>query len=206
MIAETTSPLAIIVLAAGTSSRMGEANKLLTSLHGSSLISHALRACQESKSGAIYTITGYQASAITELAARYEAQALYHEAYDKGLGTSLAFALTQLAEHYDNLMVMLGDMPYITSDIITKIAQAHLALPTPEAHITRPSFDGRHGHPVIWGRAHFAKLATLSGDSGGQALIDKQALHIVPITLAEAQQHPLKDFDMPADFNQADCE
>ena len=34
-----------------------------------------------------------------------------------------------------------------------------------------PAWQGRRGHPVRWGRAHFPALMALSGDVGGKAVL-----------------------------------
>ncbi len=69
------------------------------------------------------------------------------------------------------MLVALGDMPFVKSDLIEALIAAHQGLADSQSRITLPSFDGRRGNPVIWGRSFFEELASLSGDTGGRALL-----------------------------------
>ena len=193
-------PLAILILAAGRSRRMGKDNKLCHLLKDKPLLQHSLEACHQAAIAPCFVVTGYDAAPITALANRFEMPCLYHQAHDKGMGTSIAYGISQLAGRFDQIMIMLGDMPFVTPDHITALYQAHCTLANPQERISRPLYDGKAGHPVIWGRHFFDALAKLDGDIGGQSLITQTTCHLVPLSYDRKAPLPATVFDQPDDF------
>lgn len=198
--------LAIIICAAGQSTRMGGQNKLLTPLAGAPLLRHSLQAFCAAKAAPLYLVTGHEADKVQSLAAdvtkamSFDIACLYNPDFAKGMGTSIACAVRQLSDHYDSVMIALGDTPHITAPIITKLIASHHRLAAHHSRITRPLYNGRPGHPVIWGRDYLAALSTLSGDKGGQSLMTKQALSLVPFDSDNSLPNPADDYDIIADF------
>ena len=64
----------------------------------------------------------------------------------------------------DGLLVMPGDMPLIDSEVIERVVEVFSAEPHPL--ITAPVFQGRRGHPVIFGRTLFQDLLALDHAKG----------------------------------------
>jgi molybdenum cofactor cytidylyltransferase len=62
-----------------------------------------------------------------------------------------------------------------------------------------PRWRGERGHPVLFGRAHFAALEALNGDRGAASLLREHPVHWVEV------EDPgiLQDIDRPADLAQA---
>ena len=83
------------------------------------------------------------------------------------MASSLAAGVTALPPDSDGVFVFLGDMPLIPPDVPVALAEA-LAR---GAGAAAPAFEGRRGHPVLFGRASFPALAKLSGDDGARAVL-----------------------------------
>jgi CTP:molybdopterin cytidylyltransferase MocA len=160
-----------ILLAAGSARRMGE-DKLLADLGGKPLIRHAIDAIAQARlAGPIVAVR--PGGAVTGL---IEGRGRIVEVADhaEGMGRSLAAAIRKAPLDWMAAIVCLADMPFVRP--LTLVALAREA----EAKvIVRPTFEGRPGNPVLWGRSHFARLGKLSGDQGGRALFERYPVELL---------------------------
>ncbi len=110
-----------------------------------------------------------------------------------GQGTSLAFGV-RVTGGSTGWLVALADMPYIEPSTAQAVADRLRA----GALIVAPSFDGRRGHPVGFGRALGPQLGALTGDAGALALIKahRHLLTLVPCSDAGV----IADVDLPSDI------
>ncbi|NBC31951.1 MAG: NTP transferase domain-containing protein [Alphaproteobacteria bacterium] len=161
--------LAALVLAAGRSRRMGEPNKLLADLGGKPLVAWAVDAALACRADPVIVVTGHQAAAI---AAALEARPIrLAEAPDfaAGLSASLRAGLEAVPPEAEGAIILLGDMPRITAGLIERLIAAFD--PAAGRTIVAPTFRGRRGHPVLWGRRFFPEMKNLSGDRGARDLL-----------------------------------
>jgi molybdenum cofactor cytidylyltransferase len=85
----------------------------------------------------------------------------------EGMGASLRTAIQALSPDSDGVFVFLGDMPCAPPGLADALARARV----PGIDAVAPRFEGRRGHPVLFGRACFPALLALSGDVGARALL-----------------------------------
>ena len=110
----------------------------------------------------------------------------------------LKAALSNMDDTYSDLLVMLGDLPDVKSDQINRIIEEHILANDSKSTITIPTFQGKNGNPVIWGRAFFHDLSCLEGDTGGRLLFSE---HPAAINIVEMQDPSvITDIDTPIDF------
>lgn len=88
-----------------------------------------------------------------------------------GLGASLSEAMTTLSQDHElqeieAVAIALGDMPCIHQDTLLTLQRF-----ATRNTIVRPCFEGRKGHPVIFGRKMWPALQSLSGVLGAKAVI-----------------------------------
>jgi molybdenum cofactor cytidylyltransferase len=108
------------------------------------------------------------------------------------LASSLGAGLARLPRDADGAVVMLADMPFVSSAIIDRIVDAFSA-----GKIIVPTFEGRRGNPVLWPRELFPSLHRLAGDVGSRTLFDAHRTSIVEIPMGTAVT---VDVDTPRDF------
>ncbi|KKC26399.1 nucleotidyltransferase family protein [Sphingomonas sp. SRS2] len=162
-----------ILLAAGSARRMGE-DKLLADLYGKALILHAFDAI----------IAAGLANPIVAVAPNspviplIEGRATPVEVADHalGMGHSLAAAVRAAPSDWTAAIICLGDMPFVQPDTLIQLAGD-----ADEGGILQPVFEGRPGNPLLWGRAHFARLANLTGDQGGRTLLQDYRATLVEV-------------------------
>jgi molybdenum cofactor cytidylyltransferase len=118
--------------------------------------------------------------------------------WQEGQASSLKAALNTLDDTYSDLLIMLGDLPGVKSRHINRVIEEHLLTNNRRSKITIPSFNGKKGNPVIWGRSFFPDLSNLEGDVGGRALFKH---HPAAINLLDMDDPAVvTDTDTPEDF------
>jgi molybdenum cofactor cytidylyltransferase len=170
----TTEPnIAAIVLAAGRSTRMGEANKLLADIGGTPMVRGVVEAALASKARPILVVTGHQAASVRAALGGLDVTFVDNPDYAVGLSSSLKAGIRAVPGDCDGALVLLGDMPRITAAHLDNLIAAFRA--EPGSVISVPTHDGRRGNPVLWPRAHFAEMLQLEGDAGAKRLLAAHA-------------------------------
>ncbi|MHA1190427.1 MAG: nucleotidyltransferase family protein [Alphaproteobacteria bacterium] len=184
-----------IILAAGSARRMGGSNKLLARFNGVPLVRRVVEAAIGSSASPVVVVTGARADAVTVALNRLDVQIAHNAAHETGMASSLAIGIGAVAlwpETIDGALIVLADMPHITTTILDQIISAFD--PAGGKTIIVPTSDGKRGNPVLWGRTHFAALAQLTGDTGARHLI---AQHPDAIAFVEVGEAVAIDVDTP---------
>lgn len=182
--------IAGIILAAGTSSRMGR-NKLVENIRGKPLVRHAADAALASRLDPVLVVTGHEAARIGAALNGAPVTLVHNSAYREGLSTSLRSGIAAVPADCDGAMVLLGDMPGISSALIDRLIAAFD--PAAERAICVAVAGGRRGHPVLWPRVFFGKIAALAGDKGARDLLEAHAGQSLEIEAGD--DAPLTDID-----------
>ncbi|MCP4472868.1 MAG: NTP transferase domain-containing protein [Gammaproteobacteria bacterium] len=170
---ERLDAVAAVVLAAGSSRRMGSENKLLAELSGKPVISHVVDATLASRVNQVIVVTGHQADRIRATLQGSEVQFVHNPHFPEGLSRSLHTGLGAVPTDVAGAIFCLGDMPLITAQVIDLLIEQFHA--QGGEVICVPVIDGRRGNPVLWPRAFFSELLDLSGDAGARQLFARHA-------------------------------
>ena len=179
-----TAPAPVIeglLLAAGSSRRMGAANKLLADIGGRPMVRRIAEAMATSRLDRVTVVLGHEAEAVAGALEGLDLAQTVNPDHADGLSTSLRCGLDHLGGNAGAVLVALGDMPFVGREVIDALALHHLAAGTPAEAITLPEVGGRRGNPVIWGRAFFDELKGITGDTGGRALLYAHPAAINPL-------------------------
>ena len=179
----------VIVLAAGASSRMGGAHKLLADWAGKPLIVHVVDAIAAAGLPPPIIVLGNRADAIRAAVANRVATFVTAKDCALGLAHSLRAGLAAAPGAWDAVLICLGDMPRIDAALLRALAAA-------PGDVAVPVWAGKRGNPVRWSRRHFAALMAIEGDIGGKALL--AALAVPPTEVPAASDAALDDIDTPA--------
>lgn len=167
--------LAAILLAAGSSRRYGDANKLLVKIDGTPLIMRVTTALLGAQLGQIIVVTGHQAAALEQTLrpASPALQFVHNPQHHDGMGGSIATGVAALHPDMQGVLIAQGDMPDVDTALIGALCQRFMDGGCD--HVVVPWLgEGRQGNPVIWPRRLFAKLGALSGDQGAKPLIQAE--------------------------------
>ena len=150
---------------------MGTDNKLLLPVNnGLTMISWIAQTYLKSEINKLIVITGFQEKAVQEALLGLDVEFIYNPHYETGQASSVSAGIESLAEQWDSALIGLGDMPFVTTDLINRLIESHHLLPKSDIRITLPLLDGKRSNPVIWGRAFFDELRDISGDQGGRQI------------------------------------
>jgi molybdenum cofactor cytidylyltransferase len=158
-----------VLLAGGTSTRFGEANKLLAELDGEPLVRRAARTLLDADLSGVVAVLGYEADAVGTALDGLDLRVVRNRDYEEGLSTSVARGVAAAREADADAAVFLpGDMPGVDPATVGLLVDAYRAgLGTALA----ASYDGRRGNPVLFDRRHFEALLAVEGDVGGRPVL-----------------------------------
>lgn len=192
----TSSParLIAVILAAGSSRRFGDV-KQLVAIDGLPMVRRAVISAGAAGADALVLVAGRDAAAVHHAADA--AFLIVNEHYEDGMGTSIAIAARTLGPVADALMFCLADQPGIPAQHYAALARAWDGS---GGAVIATAFDKSVGPPVLFGRAHFDRLAALDGDVGARALLREAGDSLATIRCDEAAI----DIDRPADLERLD--
>ena len=168
--------ISAIILAAGQSTRFADGHKLLAQHGGLPLIRRVAAEVAAAPCDEIIIITAAGGDAVVAAAgAGRWRNVIAHDA-ERGLSASLQAGIQALSSDCDGALIVLADMPLVTSAMVARLCATFRAADGKKIVFPqRP--DGRQGHPVLWPRTMFPDLMQLSGDGGGKDLITAQREH-----------------------------
>jgi CTP:molybdopterin cytidylyltransferase MocA/xanthine/CO dehydrogenase XdhC/CoxF family maturation factor len=184
--------IAAIVLAAGTSSRMGR-NKLIELVRGKPLIRQAVDAALASQLNPVLVVTGHEADKISVALNGAPLTIVHNDKFSEGLSASIRAGIAAVPEDCEGAMILLGDMPDISPALIDRLIAAFD--PAGGHAICVATAGDRHGHPVLWARPFFPKIMSLKGDRGARDLLEAHAHQIIEIDTGD--DAPVADIDTP---------
>jgi len=161
--------VAVIVLAAGRGTRFGGEPKLLAPFNAKAVIRHVVEAAVGSAGGPVIVVTGHRHHDVEAELHDLPVQTVHNAAFGEGLSTSLKVGFTALPPHSEGTMIVLGDMPLVTSALIDSLLQTWNRMNRPAALV--PTMNARRGNPVVLSRALGNLIAQLSGDVGAGPIL-----------------------------------
>lgn len=193
--------LAVLILAAGRSTRMGRSKPLLPHghSHGQTFVGHLADAARTAGLQPIFVVGRPEDTDLKAEAERHGATFIENPAAERGQLSSLqAGVAALLAAHGPRLeavMVMPVDVPLIGSAALERLATAAR---TSTAAILRATHAGRHGHPVIFKRSVFEELRVADPDVGARAVVRADARRVEDVEVEDAGV--TIDVDTPDDY------
>jgi molybdenum cofactor cytidylyltransferase len=186
--------IAAVVMAAGRSSRMAPANKLLTDVDGRLMVQRAVDAALASQARPIVVVTGHDGGRVRDALAGRSVEFIDNPDFAGGLSTSVRAGLAWLAgKDVDGAVFMLGDMPLVSAAHIDRLIAAFN--PVESRAICVPTHKGKRGNPVLWAAKFFSEMRALEGDKGARPLFREHADQVCEVEMPD--DGVLVDIDTP---------
>jgi molybdenum cofactor cytidylyltransferase len=169
--------VAVVVLAAGGSRRLGTPKQLLP-FRGRTLLRHAVEVAVEAASAptagesvddpAVVVVLGAEAERLRAELRGLPVVVVVNAEWATGVGSSVRTGL-QAAGEVPGCLFVAADQPFVTADLL----RGMLALFHGGAPIVACAYAGTLGVPALFGRAYFGELAGLEGDAGAKRIIER---------------------------------
>ena len=173
--------VAIVLLAAGRSSRMGGPNKLMALFDGKPLVRRTAERALASKASGTIVVTGHQRERVRAALPGLDVTFADNPDFADGLSTSLKAGIAYLPEDTAGAMIVLGDMPGIESDDLDRLIDAFRK--AGGSSVVRASHQGKRGNPVLLPRSLFPATAHLEGDTGARHLVEAEGLDVIDVEI-----------------------
>jgi molybdenum cofactor cytidylyltransferase len=183
-----------IVLAAGTSSRLGRPKQLLD-LGGTPLLQHVLDAAERAPVDEVILVLGHRWDAIAAvLRLGSRTRTVINHDYDAGQSGSLRAGLMAANVRSEGALVLLGDQPLVRADAVAAVVTAYRSGAGP---IVQASYEGRPAHPTLLDRSLWPELIAGTGDEGARSMLERYPGRRV---LVEMGGTPPVDVDTEGDY------
>jgi molybdenum cofactor cytidylyltransferase len=195
---ERVTRVAVIVLAAGGSTRMGEPKQLLR-FDGESLVRRAAKTALASRCAAVFVVVGAHAAAVAHELDGLALTLVENARWQEGMGSSIRAgveAVTAAEASFDAVLVMLADQPAVTATLLNRLIAASA---TASAGLVGCEYAGTIGAPALFARRHFEALRGLTGDHGGKVVLAAHADAVVRIAFPRGAV----DVDTRDDYDRA---
>ncbi len=159
---------AIIILAAGNSSRLGSPKQLLE-VHGQKLLTHVVRQACDSKADDVYVVLGSGADVLSQLIKNYRVEIIVNEDWENGMGSSLKAGIGEIQKQseYDAIIISVCDQPFLTSAIFNQL----LDQSEDQEIIASAYSNGSFGPPTLFRKSQFTRLMTIKDAVGAKSVI-----------------------------------
>ncbi|MBC7851237.1 MAG: nucleotidyltransferase family protein [Chitinophagaceae bacterium] len=160
--------IAVVLLAAGSSSRLGQPKQDLL-FEGDTLFNNALAAAIEATNHVVVVLGSWEPWKEIESSVHV----IVNDNWEDGMGSSIAIGMKEcqrLMPGIDAVIFMVCDQPYLTADVLNGLIEKFNESSAP---IVVSEYDGTVGTPALFKSVIFAELANLHGDGGAKSIIAK---------------------------------
>ncbi len=199
MPAERSGAVAGVVLAAGSSTRMGR-NKLFFELDGETLIRRVVRRAIDAGLDPVLVVVGHEgARARTELAG-LPCTPVDNPHHALGINRSLRTGISHVPERARAAVVMLADMPFVTSSMVATLVARYRGSAAP---LVISAYGAVNAPPMLYDRALFPELQRMEGEGCGRQVVRRHRHEAVALSWPSAA---LQDIDVPEDYERIRAE
>ncbi len=177
----TSSRTAILILAAGSSSRLGLPKQLLQ-LDGRSLLRRITETALGFHPAEVLVVLGFESDRMKHELDDLPVRMILNPAWQEGIASSIRCGIGALPRSVEAALVTLCDQPFIPSSHLMQLITAC----SPEHPIAATAYEPSPSVPACFSRSVFPELVGLSGDSGAKRIIGKHLREVTAISCPEA--------------------
>jgi molybdenum cofactor cytidylyltransferase len=185
----------VLLLAAGSSSRMGQPKQLLP-WGNSTLIEYQILKLLKT-GNPVSVVLGCNAEMIIPVIEKYSITIITNDHWKAGMGSSISCGINQIIKsfpHADGVLIALSDQPLVTSLYFGKLISAYH--PGEKQIIVSQSESGWTGVPALFDKCYYNELSKLSGEEGAKIIINRYRENLIFIDGGEM----LQDIDTPESY------
>ena len=187
--------VAMIILAAGASVRMGTPKQLLP-YRGRSLLRHITQEAIASVCEPIVVVLGAYAQQIRPELNQLPVQVIEHLDWNQGMSASIKSGIQWLNTATNNIeavVLTVCDQPFVSTQIINQLVEAYYYIGKP---IVASEYSETLGVPALFSHRFFSELRDLKETEGAKQIIKKYSQEVYRIGFPEGAI----DIDTPNDY------
>lgn len=184
--------LSIIILAAGSSSRLGQPKQLLK-LGEKTLLAQICETALSIENQGVVVVLGAHCEAIKPAVGPLPTKVVFNEKWAEGMGSSIACGMSHLPENTDGVLLLLCDQPFVSTAFLEKLVEKWHSS---DSLIVASQYGGSFGPPAVFHLKLFAELAALQGQQGAKKMMEKHRGELLLVDFPEGE----KDIDTVRDL------
>ena len=186
--------IATLILAAGSSSRMGVLKQLLP-LQKTTLLEYVISNVKLAEVDKVYCVIGAKAESIAPYLKKHQVKVIVNPNYQNGLSSSIKCGIEQITkENIDAILIVLGDQPLIPPTYFNELITTYKAQ---QDKIIATHYIDNFGVPVVVPKHYLPHLLELKGDKGAKEFLNSQGDNIIGL-----KTDTLFDVDTEKDYKE----
>jgi molybdenum cofactor cytidylyltransferase len=170
--------IAILLLGAGSSTRMGVAKQLLA-VGETTLLGVTIEQALQSKAAEVYCVLGSDSETIKASISTYTIKSIINPNYKTGLSSSIVAGIEHLKhQDFDATLIMLGDQPLITAAYLNEMMDA---FKNNVEKIIASTYKTSFGVPSIIPKKYYGQLLKLKGDKGAKDFLNRHQKEVITL-------------------------
>ncbi|MBC8106097.1 MAG: nucleotidyltransferase family protein [Anaerolineae bacterium] len=191
-----------IILAAGSSRRMGR-NKLLLPIDGRPMLTRVVATFHAARNSItpIVIVTGYEPQSVkAALGDEFSHVEFAHNSnHDAGgMLSSIKTGVTSMRGRADAFFLALVDQPWVREATLQQVIEAWRAS---RADVLRPTYQGKHGHPILLDARCIDSILSLPDDGTLNEFVRANPTKTFDVSVQD--EATIQDIDTPADYEAA---
>lgn len=186
---------AIIILAAGSSSRMGRPKQLLP-YSGKSLLEHTVDIANDADANPVIVVLGANAALLEKEIDEKKVHIVDNKEWKEGMASSVRCGLNTLmhiAPSSDAVIIMVCDQPFVSSSLLNELM---VTQKNTGKLIVTSQYENAIGPPALFHKAIFSQLLELKGDAGARKIIEQRSNDVATVLFKKGNI----DIDTEADY------
>lgn len=190
-----TAGIGVIVLAAGSSSRMGQSKQLLP-IEGEPLLLRSVKTALAIKAQNVVVVLGHREEAHGKIINHLPLDVIVNKGWSAGMGGSLKAGLTHILQVHPEtqaILVMVCDQPDLNSSHLVKLVEGFYST---HKSIVASGYSNTTGVPALFSNQHFSEILSLDDSQGAKKVLEKNRDTLEVINFPEGAT----DLDTPEDY------
>jgi len=187
----------ILLLAAGSSTRMGQPKQLLP-WGNTTLIEHQIQTLNKT-GNPVNVVLGSDSNLIIPIIENYKINIFINSNWESGMGSSISMGIGQIISNFpkaEGVLITLLDQPLITTSYFETILNAFQ--PGLQHILASHAASRWKGVPVLFDNHYFKDLTGLKNDEGAKKIIQQHEKNVITIEGGEI----IEDMDTPESYQQ----
>ena len=168
---QNVSDTAIIILAAGSSSRLGEPKQLLK-INGETLLEKSMTIALQTGVQDVFVVLGAGEKELRPQLENRPVHIIQNMNWSKGIGSSLKAGLARERQYRPDIqcvVIMVCDQPHVTASHLMQLLETHHAT---QKAIVASSYSSTAGVPVLFAKSVFTQLEQLEDGHGAKKIME----------------------------------